>query len=206
MIRVLLVDDHTLVRAGLQRLLEQTSDIVVVAVAESGEDAMTLVETSVPDVILMDVSMPGLSGIESTRQICEIREDVAVIMLTAAVDRDGIIAAFDAGAVGYLIKDSDPTVLIEGVRAAANGDAPLDPRAARAVLDSRRKDTGPSLSSRETEVLRLVSDGMANKLIARRLGITESTVKAHLTSVFSELGVTDRTQAALWARDHLSAR
>lgn len=204
MIRVLLVDDHTLVRAGLQRLLDQTSDIEVVAVAESGEEAVKLAEELTPDVILMDVSMPGQSGIESTRRICQKQQNAAVIMLTAATDRDRIIDAFDAGALGYLIKDSDPTVLIEGVRAAANGDAPLDPRAARAVLDNRRKDSGPSLSSRETEVLLLVSDGMPNKLIARRLGISESTVKAHLTSVFSQLGVTDRTQAALWAKDHLS--
>lgn len=204
MIRVLLVDDHTLVRAGLQRLLDQTSDIEVVAVAERGEEAVKLAEELTPDVILMDVSMPGQSGIESTRQICQKQQNAAVIMLTAATDRDRIIDAFDAGALGYLIKDSDPTVLIEGVRAAANGDAPLDPRAARAVLDNRRKDSGPSLSSRETEVLLLVSDGMPNKLIARRLGISESTVKAHLTSVFSQLGVTDRTQAALWAKDHLS--
>ncbi|MDW3177436.1 MAG: response regulator transcription factor [Acidimicrobiia bacterium] len=204
MIRVLLVDDHTLVRAGLQRLLDQTSDIEVVAVAERGEEAVKLAEELTPDVILMDVSMPGQSGIESTRKICQKQQNAAVIMLTAATDRDRIIDAFDAGALGYLIKDSDPTVLIEGVRAAANGDAPLDPRAARAVLDNRRKDSGPSLSSRETEVLLLVSDGMPNKLIARRLGISESTVKAHLTSVFSQLGVTDRTQAALWAKDHLS--
>ncbi len=204
MIRVLLVDDHTLVRAGLQRLLDQTSDIEVVAVAERGEEAVKLAEELTPDVILMDVSMPGQSGIESTRRICQKQQNAAVIMLTAATDRDRIIDAFDAGALGYLIKDSDPTVLIEGVRAAANGDAPLDPRAARAVLDNRRKDSGPSLSSRETEVLLLVSDGMPNKLIARRLGISESTVKAHLTSVFSQLGVTDRTQAALWAKDHLS--
>ncbi len=165
---------------------------------------MKLAEELTPDVILMDVSMPGQSGIESTRRICQKQQNAAVIMLTAATDRDRIIDAFDAGALGYLIKDSDPTVLIEGVRAAANGDAPLDPRAARAVLDNRRKDSGPSLSSRETEVLLLVSDGMPNKLIARRLGISESTVKAHLTSVFSQLGVTDRTQAALWAKDHLS--
>lgn len=204
MIRVLLVDDHTLVRAGLQRLLDQTSDIEVVAVAERGEEAVKLAEELTPDVILMDVSMPGQSGIESTRKICQKQQNAAVIMLTAATDRDRIIDAFDAGALGYLIKDSDPTVLIGGVRAAANGDAPLDPRAARAVLDNRRKDSGPSLSSRETEVLLLVSDGMPNKLIARRLGISESTVKAHLTSVFSQLGVTDRTQAALWAKDHLS--
>lgn len=204
MIRVLLVDDHTLVRAGLQRLLDQTSDIEVVAVAERGEEAVKLAEELTPDVILMDVSMPGQSGIESTRKICQKQQNAAVIMLTAATDRDRVIDAFDAGALGYLIKDSDPTVLIEGVRAAANGDAPLDPRAARAVLDNRRKDSGPSLSSRETEVLLLVSDGMPNKLIARRLGISESTVKAHLTSVFSQLGVTDRTQAALWAKDHLS--
>lgn len=202
MIRVLLVDDHSMVRAGLQRLLEQTSDIEVAAVTHRGELAVSLDAELLPDVVLMDVSMPGQSGIESTRQICTNRQEASVVMLTASADRDRVIEALDAGAVGYLVKDSDPAVLIDGVRAAANGDVPLDARAARALLDSRQRLPVPKLTEREEEVLALVGQGLANKTIARQLGISDKTVKAHLTRVFAELGVSDRTQAALWAREH----
>ena len=202
MIRVLLVDDHTLVRAGLQRLLEQTGEIEVAAVADRGETAVTLDADLEPDVVLMDVSMPGLSGIETTRRICANRSDASVVMLTASTDRAHVMNALDAGATGYLVKDADPAVLIDGVLAAANGEAPLDARAARTVLDART-GRGPTLTDRETEVLGLIAEGLANKAIARRLGISEKTVKAHLTRVFTELDVTDRTQAALWANEHL---
>lgn len=204
MIRVLLVDDHTLVRAGLQRLLEQTGEIEVAAVADRGEEAVALDAELHPDVILMDVSMPGLSGIETTRRICDRRPDASVVMLTATTDRAQVLNALDAGAVGYLIKDSDPIALVDGVRAAANGDSPLDARAARVLLDKRTRHT-PSLTERESEVLLLVGEGLANKAIARRLGISDKTVKAHLTRVFAELEVSDRTQAALWAKEHLDA-
>lgn len=204
MIKVLLVDDHTVVRAGLQRLLEQTGEIEVTGVADRGDVAVALDAELEPDVILMDVSMPGLSGIESTRRICANRSSASVVMLTASTDRTQVIEALDAGAVGYLIKDADPAALIDGVRSAANGDAPLDPRAAKALLVARA-GRGPALTERETEVLGLIAEGMANKVIARRLGISEKTVKAHLTRVFAELGVSDRTQAALWAKEHLGA-
>jgi len=124
------------------------------------------------------------------------------VMLTASTDRDDVIGSLDAGAIGYLIKDAEPAALIEGVRAAAQGEAPLDARAAKKVLDTRTS-RATTLTSRETEVLNLISDGLSNKAIARRLGISEKTVKSHLTRVFAELGVSDRTQAALWAREHL---
>ncbi len=201
MITVLLVDDHILIRAGLQRLLEQTGEIIVSAMADRGETAVLMDAELTPDVVLMDVSMPGMSGIETTRQI-RANRDASVVMLTASTDRCQVLDALDAGAIGYLVKDSDPAVLIDGVRAAANGDAPLDARAARAVLDARTPNT-TELTKRETEVLELVSHGLANKSIARQLAISEKTVKAHLTSVFAELDVTDRTQAALWAQEHL---
>lgn len=202
MIRVMLVDDHSMVRAGLQRLLDQTDDIEVAAVAENADRAVSLDAEIEPDVILMDVSMPGVSGIDATREIVSNRSTAAVVMLTASTDRARVIEALDAGAVGYLVKDSDPEALIEGVRAAANGDAPLDARAGRALLDNRHRNPSPSLTDREEEVLRLLGTGLANKAIAARLGISDKTVKAHLTRVFAELGVTDRTQAALWARNH----
>jgi len=203
MIRVLLVDDHILVRAGLERLLEQTDAIEVVGVAETGETAIELDAQLEPDVVLMDVSMPGLSGIETTRQICTNRPNASVVMLTASTDRTQVLNALDAGAVGYLIKDSDPATLIEGVLEAASGNAPLDPRAARSLLDSRSSST-QTMTARETEVLRCIAEGLSNKAIARRLGISEKTVKAHLTRVFSVLGVSDRTQAAIWAHENMS--
>jgi len=201
MITVLLVDDHILIRAGLQRLLEQTGEITVAAMADRGDTAVLMDAELTPDVVLMDVSMPGMSGIETTRQIRASR-DASVVMLTASTDRGQILDALDAGAIGYLVKDSDPAVLIAGVRAAANGDAPLDARAARAVLEVRPRNA-TELTKRETEVLELVTNGLANKAIARQLAISEKTVKAHLTRVFSELDVSDRTQAALWAQEHL---
>lgn len=206
MIRVLVVDDHTIVRLGLQRLLEQTPGIEVAAVADRGEVAVELDAELQPDVVLMDVSMPGQSGIESTRQICANRRAASVVMLTAATDRQLVIEALNAGAVGYLVKDADPVVLVEGVRAAANGEAPIDPRAARFLLDNRRAATATSLTDRELQVLRLVGAGLANKAIARKLGISDKTVKAHLTRVYAELGVADRTQAALWASTNLDHR
>lgn len=203
MIRVLLVDDHAMVRAGLQRLLDQKADIVVVGEAENGPDAIELAAALNPDVILMDVSMPGLSGIEATRHIMENGTRPSIVMLTASNDRRSVVHAIDAGALGYLMKDAEPSALIEGVRSAAAGNAPLDPRAARSLLDSRRATRQPALTDREQEVLLWVSQGLPNKSIASRLGIREKTVKAHLTRIFSELGVTDRTQAALWAKDNL---
>src|SRR5581483_9342706 len=125
-----------------------------------------------------------------------------VVMLTAFSDRDRVVAALDAGAIGYLLKGSQPDEVLEAIRAAARGDAPLAPRAARELLAARSEEQRADLSSREREVLGLVAEGLPNKLIARRLEISEKTVKAHLTSVFQRIGVSDRTQAALWAQRH----
>lgn len=204
MISVLLVDDHVMVRAGLERLLDQTAGIEIAAIADDGTAAVDLDLRLEPDVILMDLSMPGMDGVEATRLICERRPDAKVVMLTAHSEKARVLAALDAGASGYLVKDAAPEALIEGVRAAAEGNAPLDSRAARAVLDARNERGQAKLTTRETEVLALVADGLANKAIARSLSISEKTVKAHLTRIFSVLGVTDRTQAALWARDNLA--
>ena len=201
MIRVLVVDDHSIVRVGLERLLQRAADIDVVGVTDRGESAVELDRELRPDVVLMDISMPGMSGIEATRLIKADRPDAVVVVLTAATDHNRVLDAVEAGAVGYLVKDADPAALVDGIRAAADGDSPLDPRAARHVLHGR--PTRPALTDRESEVLRLVSEGLANKVIARQLSISEKTVKSHLTRVFAAIGVTDRTQAALWARDNL---
>ena len=204
MIRVLLVDDHNLVRFGLAGLLGSTSDITVVGEAENGRRAVELVADLQPDVVLMDLSMPVLDGVEATREIVRDRPDSVVVVLTSFSDQARVSEALQAGAVGYLLKDTDPHDLLAAVRSAAAGHAPLDPRVARALLPTAKPvPVASGLSARETEVLRLVADGLANKQIGRRLGISERTVKAHLSRVFRQLGVADRTSAALWAREHL---
>lgn len=202
MIRVLLAEDHAVVRDGLERLLATAGDIEVVAGAVDGAEAIELAAEHRPDVVLMDLSMPNVNGIEATRRIVEANDAVQVVVLTSFADRAQIEAALDAGAIGYLLKDAEPEDVIRGVQAAARGESPLAPKAARALLQGRAERPEVQLSERELDVLRCVAEGLPNKLIARRLGISEKTVKAHLTRVFQQLGVTDRTQAALWAREH----
>ena len=204
MIGVLIADDHVVVREGLARLLPTAGDVEVVAKATDGEEAVELFEQHRPDVVLMDLSMPSVDGTEATRRIVEAHPDASVVVLTSFSDREQILAALDAGAIGYMLKDAGPDELIEGVRAAARGESPLHPKAARELLTR-----GPApasreaeLTAREREILGLIAKGFPNKRIALSLGISEKTVKAHVTSIFSSLGVTDRVQAALWAREN----
>lgn len=213
MIRVMLVDDHAIVRQGLERLFETVDDIEVVAMAANGNEAILMCAEHQPDVILMDLSMPELDGVEATRRIVAAGGDSRVVVLTSFGEESRILDALNAGAHGYLLKHVDPDELIAAVRSAQAGDSPLDPRAGRVLLDSRRGGGSGSggggatreheLTDRELEVLLLVGQGLANKQIARKLGISERTVKAHLTSVFQRLNVSDRVQAALWAQQHL---
>ena len=199
-LRVVLVDDHAVVRRGLAELLSGAEGLAVVGTASDGREAQEVVRAARPDVVVMDLQMPGTDGVEATRLILAEHPDVQVLVLTSFSDSDRILAALDAGAVGYLLKDADPDDVIEGVRAVARGESPLHPKAARELLQSRhRPDHQVQLTPPEADVLRLVRTGLANKQIARRLGISERTVKAHLTSVFQRIGVQDRTQAALWA-------
>jgi DNA-binding NarL/FixJ family response regulator len=202
MIRILLADDHGVVRDGLARLLGSVPDIEVVAAAADGNQAVELAREHHPDVVLMDLRMPGMDGSEATRRLLESDPAMHVVILTSFSERDEILGALDAGAIGYLLKDAEPDELIRGVRAAAQGDSPLDPKAARTLLGSRSTGQSHPLTDREQEVLTLVARGLPNKLIARELGISEKTVKAHLTTIFQRIGVTDRVQAAMWARDH----
>jgi DNA-binding NarL/FixJ family response regulator len=202
MIRVLLADDHGLVRDGLLRLLGSVPDIEVVAAAADGREAIRLAGEHQPDVILMDLRMPGMDGSEATRRLLENDPATQVVILTSFSERDEILSALDAGAIGYLLKDAEPDELIRGVRAAAQGDSPLAPKAARELIGSRGSASAPQLTDRERQVLKLVTRGLPNKLIARELGISEKTVKAHLTTAFQRIGVRDRVQAAMWARDH----
>ena len=203
MIRVVIADDHGVVRGGLTQLLGTLDDVELVGTAANGSEAVAVCGEEHPDVVLMDLEMPEMDGIEATRRIREAQPEVAVVILTSFSDRERILRALDAGAAGYLLKDAESEELARSIRAAARGDAPLDPKAARELLSARAPGSPlESLSPREREVLVMVAEGMPNKLIARRLSISEKTVKAHLTSVFRQIGVTDRTQAALWAQRH----
>ncbi len=210
MIRLVIADDHAVVRRGLVGLLGELDDVEVVAAAADGAEAVALVRQHSPDLVLMDLQMPGMDGVTATRVITQETSGTDVLILTSFSDGPRLLAAIDAGAVGYLLKDAEPDDLVAGVRAAARGESPIDPKAARHLLTSRA--TGrwaedqpfprAALSRREREVLDLVAAGLVNKQIARRLGITERTVKGHLTSAFQRIGVTDRTQAALWIERH----
>lgn len=203
MIRVLLADDHGVIRDGLGRLISALEDVELVGVAADGAEAVEQCRVTRPDVVLMDLDMPVLDGIEATRQVLAERPQTAVLVLTSFSDRPRIMGALEAGACGYLLKDVDAEAVAAGIRAAARGESPLDPRAARTILEARSApDPLAGLSQREREVLGLLVEGLPNKLIARRLEISEKTVKSHLTRIFRELGVTDRTQAALWAERH----
>ena len=198
-IRVVLVDDHAVIRAGLAQLLAGTDDISVVGMAANGAEALAVVREIRPDVVLMDLQMPEVDGVAATRMIMAEDLGVDVLVLTSFSDGERIVAALDAGAVGYLLKDADPEDVLEGIRAVGRGESPIHPKAARALLGVRAGSSHVQLTSRESEVLGLVREGLANKQIARRLDISERTVKAHLTSAFARIGVADRTQAALWA-------
>ena len=199
-IRVAIADDHRVVRVGLQQLLATFDDVELAGSAEGGETAVALCEEQRPDVLLLDLSMPDLDGVEVTRRLVGGGSETRIVVFTSFSDRERIVQALDAGAIGYLLKDAEPDQIHEAIRAAARGEAPLAPKAAAALLAER--STRPpevELTAREREVLSLVVAGLANKQIARRLGISEKTVKGHLTNLFQRIGVADRTQAALWA-------
>ena len=203
MITVVVADDHKLVRAGLVTLLSSTDDVSVIGEACDGAQAVEVVTTACPDVVLMDLSMPVLDGVGATRKIAADCPDTRVLVLTSFSDRQRVNDALRAGAIGYLLKDCTPEELLAGVRAAAAGQVPLDPRVAGALLPSVAAEDDVQLSEREQQVLRLAAQGLANKQIGRRLGISDSTVKVHLANIYRRIGVADRTSAALWARDNL---
>jgi DNA-binding NarL/FixJ family response regulator len=217
-IRVLIADDHEIVRVGIERLLEMDPGIEVVGLACDGKEAIALSADRDPDVVLMDLQMPRVDGIEATQAISRTDDGPNVVVLTSFSDRRRVTEALDSGAVGYLLKDAEPDELLAGIRAAAGGGSPLAPRVATALVEERRSGatgdtgagpgtgapgpTGPAMSEREREVLALVGAGVANKQIAYRLGISPKTVKSHLSHIFRQIGVKDRLQAALWARRH----
>ncbi len=204
-ITVLIVDDHTVVRQGIRAFLATQPDIQVVGEAASGEEAVRLVEQYVPDVVLMDLVMPGMDGVEATRRIRRVSPRTQVIVLTSYHDDDHIFPAIRAGALSYLLKDVGPDDLADAVRRAARGEAILHPRVAARVIQelhgAAREDASPfaELTERELEVLRLIAEGLSNAEIAERLVISEKTVKSHVSNILSKLHLADRTQAAVYA-------
>ena len=191
-IRVLVADDHAVVRAGVARVLENADDVVVVGEAADGADAVKLAAELEPDVILMDLSMPVMDGIEATWHVRDANPAAQVVVLTSFSDRERILRALDAGAIGYLLKDASPDDLERGIRAAARGESPLDPRAAGALLGRERPAEEPGgLSPREREVLALVAEGRSNSAVAARLVLAERTVESHMRSIFQKLRIDD---------------
>jgi DNA-binding NarL/FixJ family response regulator len=202
-ITVLVADDHGVLRDGLAGVISAQAGMQLAGTAANGAEAVEHCRRSRPDVVLMDLEMPVMDGIDATRAIVAELPGIAVLVLTSFSDRRRITGALDAGAVGYLLKDASAEEVVRGIRTAAGGGSPLDPRAARSLLESKgAPDPLAGISPREREVLGLLLDGMPNKLIARRLEISEKTVKSHLTSVFRTIGVNDRVQAILWVERH----
>lgn len=204
-ISILLVDDHAVVRQGVKTFLETQPDITVVGEAGSGEEAIRLAAQSIPDVILMDLIMPDMDGVETTRRVKQISPRSQIVFLTSYHEDEHIFPALKAGALSYILKDVSAEELASAVRKAAEGEAVLHPRVAARVikeLQGRREGTlNPftELSERELEVLKLIADGMSNAGIASQLVLSEKTVKGHVSNILGKLHLADRTQAAVYA-------
>jgi two-component system, NarL family, response regulator LiaR len=206
-IRVLIVDDHIVVRQGLRTFLGMLKDIEVAGEAGSGAEALTAAEKVKPDVVLMDLVMPVMDGVETTRRLLEARPGTRVIVLTSFAEDEKIFPAIRAGASAYLLKDVTPAELAETIRAVARGESRLHPDVTRRVLSGiAGREGGPppgdALTAREIEVLRCLSRGLANKEIAAELFIAEKTVKTHVSNILAKLSLSDRTQAAVYAVRH----
>jgi len=195
-IRVLIADDHAVVRQGLRTFLDLQDDIEVVGEAADGEEALAAAERLAPDVVLVDLVMPKVDGIDVIRRLGEHAPAARAIVLTSFIDDDRLFPVLRAGAAGYLLKDVQPQELVETIRTVHGGGAVLHPKVAARLLSDLATDP---LTPREREVLVLIGRGMANKVIARELSLSEKTVKAHVSSILAKLGVNDRTQAALYA-------
>ena len=196
MIRVLIADDHAVVRQGLRTFLDLQDDIEVVGEAADGEEALAAAERLAPDVVLVDLVMPKVDGIDVIRRLGEHAPAARAIVLTSFIDDDRLFPVLRAGAAGYLLKDVQPQELVEAIRTVHGGGAVLHPKVGARLLSELATDP---LTPREREVLVLIGRGMANKVIARELSLSEKTVKAHVSSILAKLGVNDRTQAALYA-------
>jgi DNA-binding NarL/FixJ family response regulator len=205
---VFIVDDHPFFRAGLRKVLTEHG-FPVVGEAPDGRAALPLVERRRPDLVVMDLSMPGMSGAETTREITRRVPSTAVLVVTVSTGEADVVEALEAGAAGYLLKDSEPAEIVRAVEAAMSGDAPLSPRVARLVVQRARMTPGGGasaatvavdrLTDRERDVLRLLAGGLDNREIAQTLFLSPTTVKRHVSSIVVKLGVSNRVQAAIWA-------
>ncbi|TDL96424.1 two-component system response regulator NarL [Stutzerimonas stutzeri ATCC 17588 = LMG 11199] len=207
--RILLVDDHPMMRRGLRDLLDLEDDLETVGEAGNGEDAIRLAQEVEPDLILMDLNMPGIDGLETTRRMREADVDARIIMFTVSDEQGHVLEALRNGADGYLLKDMDAEELIEQIRIAATGRMALSPELTQVLAEAirvRPKPTGQvqfsSLTKREKEVLRQIAKGQSNKMIARKLGITEGTVKVHVKNLLHKLGLRSRVEAAVWVLEN----
>lgn len=199
-IRVLVVDDHSLVRQGLRMFLGGAAGVEIVGEAADGEEAVRLAVDLAPDVVLMDLLLPKLDGIRATEEVRKALPDTQVVALTSVLEDASVVGAVKAGAIGYLLKNTDAAELVEAIHAAAAGKVRLSPEAsARLVREIHSPQSREALTPREIDVLRLVAEGKANKEIARDLGITEQTAKSHVHSILGKLGMLSRTQAAVYA-------
>ena len=200
-IRIVIADDHAVVRQGLKMFLQDDDEFEVVAEAQNGSEALALAKELKPDVVLMDLLMPVMDGITAIGHIRREVPDTEVIALTSVLEDASVVGAVRAGAIGYLLKDTQAEELTRAIKAAANGQVQLSPQAAaRLVREVRAPESPETLTERETDVLRLLAQGRANKEIASALFIGENTVKTHVSSILVKLGVQSRTQAALYAR------
>jgi NarL family two-component system response regulator LiaR len=204
-IRVLIADDHAIVRKGIRALLATEQDIEVVGEAQDGEGAIAEVMRLGPDVVLMDLVMPGMDGLEAIRQVAARHPGTRILVLTSFAGIDKILPAVKAGALGYLLKDTGPEVLVQAIRQVHNGNSMLHPAVARKLLENLAQPAGPgdsetdALTERELDVLKLVAQGQSNHEIADRLAISEATVRTHVSHLLAKLEVSSRTQAALYA-------
>ena len=205
-IRVLLVDDHQVVRRGLRTFLEVQDDIEVVGEAADGAEGVARAEQLRPDVVLMDVKMPGMDGVDALRRLRELDNPARVLIVTSFTEQRTVVPALRAGAAGYVYKDVDPDALAGAIRSVHAGHILLQPEVADALLSQEEANSAPgragSLTEREREVLGLIADGRSNREIARALVLSEKTVKTHVSNILMKLDLADRTQAALWAVRH----
>ncbi|TYQ12963.1 UNVERIFIED_CONTAM: LuxR family two component transcriptional regulator [Acetivibrio alkalicellulosi] len=209
-IHVIIADDHTMVRQGLKQILELENDILVIAQASNGEEAVRLCEENKPDIILMDINMPGMNGLQAIKEIKTKEISSRVIVLTIHEDREYLFKTLQMGAEGYVLKDSEPSVLIDAIRSVNSGQSYIQANMTkelvkefnRVTLYDKGKSEENGLTSREIEVLELIAQGMINKEIAKTLYISEKTVKNHVSNIFRKLNVSDRTQAAIYAFKH----
>lgn len=206
-IKVMIADDHSMVRQGIKQILELEDDIEVIAQANDGEEAIQMYKRVRPDIILMDINMPGKNGIQAIKELVSYDSDVKILVLTIHEDREYLFKTLHMGALGYVLKDAEPSMLVAAIRTVHRGESYIQPNMTKELVKEFNRITSNdksqhienNLTAREIEVLELIAEGMINKEIAKQLYISEKTVKNHVSNIFRKLEVSDRTQAAIYA-------